>query len=499
MAQCLDSSQKPPRASFLKLLREQLLEYSALPLRQNVSYWDLRAQSWLSRHREIMIVDADKNLGDVLILRSDIVSACRKLVHESYDSVTREEASACVEKCKKQLAAILDSCRADSIPTADKRGLQAVFSKTGLGTFRCLVKLHKTPIKFRPISNLGPSWCNSLAIWCCSVLREVQDKLPWIVTNTQQVLHKLKYLRIPDDYVLATIDVTNLYPSVIHKHLFQQLRSRIIEYGADSVAKIAVDILLVVFQGSLIEFEGHSWQPRQGIPTGTSPGVVVANVYLDGLDKWLVSAGLRVLEYMRFVDDTLLVIHRADVSRALSVLNSWHPSIQFETVAVGREGIPYLDLNLSIVGDTIAYQTHRKEQNGYLYLPRGSCHPSGVFGGLVKGEAIRLRRTNDTAAKYQEALRFFEQKLSQRGYSISWIRQVASSSSQVRKRGEVATTTRKAFLKVTWSSALNERFLRMCLARNGAVLSQAIGPHSFVLAKAVQRNLFRLRYGQWRM
>ena len=61
-------------------------------------------------------------------------------------------------------------------------------------------------------------------------------------------------------------------------------------------------------------------------------------------------------------------------------------------------------------------KTHYKPTETFLYIHFTSCHPSGVKRGFIKGEAIRLRRTNSSTTTFDECLANFKQRLEARGY-----------------------------------------------------------------------------------
>ena len=60
--------------------------------------------------------------------------------------------------------------------------------------------------------------------------------------------------------------------------------------------------------------------------------------------------------------------------------------------------------------------THFKPTDTFQYTHFDSCHPPGVSKGFIKGEALRLLRTNSSKAKFDEHIALFKQRLPLRGY-----------------------------------------------------------------------------------
>ena len=61
-------------------------------------------------------------------------------------------------------------------------------------------------------------------------------------------------------------------------------------------------------------------------------------------------------------------------------------------------------------------KTHYKPTETFQYIHYTSCHPPGVQQGFIKGEAIRLLRTNSSETHFQEAISNFKTRLEARCY-----------------------------------------------------------------------------------
>ena len=61
-------------------------------------------------------------------------------------------------------------------------------------------------------------------------------------------------------------------------------------------------------------------------------------------------------------------------------------------------------------------RTHFKPTETFQYTHFSSCHPQGVKKGFIKGEALRLLRTNSSKIIFEEKITNFKAHLLQRGY-----------------------------------------------------------------------------------
>ena len=57
-----------------------------------------------------------------------------------------------------------------------------------------------------------------------------------------------------------------------------------------------------------------------------------------------------------------------------------------------------------------------KPTETFQYTHYSSCHPPGVSKGFIKGEALRLLRTNSSKTTFEENIRNFRVRLRMRGY-----------------------------------------------------------------------------------
>ena len=83
-------------------------------------------------------------------------------------------------------------------------------------------------------------------------------------------------------------------------------------------------------------------------------------------------------------------------------------------------------------------RTHFKPTETFQYTHFPSCNPHGVRKGLIKGEALRLLRTNSSAKSFYENIYNFKKRLRARGYPHNLIEKITS---------EVKFTERKSALQ----------------------------------------------------
>ena len=73
-------------------------------------------------------------------------------------------------------------------------------------------------------------------------------------------------------------------------------------------------------------------------------------------------------------------------------------------------------------------RTHYKPTVTFQYTNYNSCHPEGVQKGFVKGEALRLLRTNSSKVMFEENIKNFRTRLTSRGYPNNMVDKILSEA-----------------------------------------------------------------------
>ena len=98
----------------------------------------------------------------------------------------------------------------------------------------------------------------------------------------------------------------------------------------------------------------------------------------------------------------------------------------------------------SVISEKSVY----KPTETFQYTHYSSCHPPGVKKGFIKGEAIRLLRTNSSERNFQEAMCNFKTRLEARGYPKSLIEKTLSEVSFAARQSTLKKQTKKTKGKI---------------------------------------------------
>ena len=107
------------------------------------------------------------------------------------------------------------------------------------------------------------------------------------------------------------------------------------------------------------------------------------------------------------------------------VTPGFHPTIKF-TAEISEIETIFLD-TVVYKGDRflkesiLDVRTHFKPTETFQYTNFYSLHPPGVTKGFIKGEALRLLRTNSSQPIFEENIRNFAVRLKNRGYPAATV------------------------------------------------------------------------------
>ena len=156
---------------------------------------------------------------------------------------------------------------------------------------------------------------------------------------------------------------------------------------------------------------------------GTKMAVSFVNIFMAKIETRLIQQSeTKPKEWRRFIDDTFFLwdSDEKDVDQFIEQANKFHPIIKF-TAEISENEITFLDTVVFkgerfIEESILDIKTHSNPTKTFQYTLFNSCHPPGVKNGFIRGEAMRLLRTNSSKTTFEESLVKFKQHLRTRSY-----------------------------------------------------------------------------------
>ena len=214
-------------------------------------------------------------------------------------------------------------------------------------------------------------------------------KLPSYLRDSTHLINILKDLRLPENAILASLDVTSLYTNIPNhegikttgSYLFKD-RSPHLNPTNSSICKL----LELVLTTNNFLFDNKEYLQIGGTAMGTKLAPSLANLFMGHFeDKFVYSHLVQPFIWKRFIDDIFFVwtYGQDELDKFVNHLNTCHDTIKF-TLETSNVLINFLDITIT------------KEQDGQItdshnYLLYSSEHPRHLLNGIPYSQFVRIK------------------------------------------------------------------------------------------------------------
>jgi hypothetical protein len=355
----------------------------------------------------LIVTTTDKNLGLAVISRDWFFSESKKvLLCDSYRPISYENAMMRLKQVateveelslmttSKQLARFLTY----KIPPLNEDGTL----KKGtwqIPRFYGIPKIHKNPVKFRPIVPCHSAIQGPAAKVASKLLKPLIDAQPYIIKGTKQFCKQLSELKLSPGfkYYLISADIVGYYPNLPIKESIEICLSSELPPSktVHDIPAFLRKCLELSLEGLILQFDGVIYEQVLGIAMGIAVCPDVANLYGAHYENVFMSNVnyIKVPYYGRYIDDIFAIVAGSSEQDALSYAKSVikFPKMELEWT-ISERNVPFLDCNVFLDprSNRIGWTPYRKARNSFERIPWISHHPFDVKRGTFVGEMSRL-------------------------------------------------------------------------------------------------------------
>ncbi len=273
-----------------------------------------------------------------------------------------------------------------------ERIMSATTSDPRPGIFYLLPKIHKQGNPGRPIISGINTITEGVSGYLDSILRPLAVSAASFVQDTTDFLSRLHALGdLPENILLATMDVKALYTNIPHCDGLQAIKDSLSDV---QVGEAACDLAKFVLEHNYFSFGSCFYWQCSGTAMGTKMAPNYANVFMSRLEEqFLGQCQLEPFLYLRYIDDIFIIWHhgRATLEIFLNSFNSFHSTIKF-THEISSQTVNFLDVKVSVASRRLSTTLYRKPTDVVSYLHHKSFHPPGTFKSVVHSQLLRLKR-----------------------------------------------------------------------------------------------------------
>ncbi|BHF85843.1 hypothetical protein SprV_1002901600 [Sparganum proliferum] len=271
-----------------------------------------------------------------------------------------------------------------------------------LARFYGLPKIHKPNVLLRPIVALKGTPTYGLAKWLAKHLKKLTDGSEHTAVSSTHFLERLKGVIIAPDEIMVFFDVVSLFTS-IPKELAMRvvddlLKKRYDEEGKPFERRHAMELLDYCLR-TYFTFNGQIYEQIQGTPMGSPISDYLAEAVLQELETRVFQT-YKPKFWMRYVDDTFVILHRDAKDNFKRELDSVFPQIQFTMEEETNGVLSFLDVQVSRQEDeTLQTGVFRKATDTEKILHYNSNHPLSHKRSCVRTLFHRMHTHCSTEAE----------------------------------------------------------------------------------------------------
>ena len=393
--------------------------------RFNLSPLQYKILKELKENKEIIVCLSDKNLGPVVMDRSDYM---KRAINDHlsntnvYTKLSEHDARRIMASIRFDLEQAFDRYGND-LPDAERIYLER-FIEQGvyrMKQFYITIKVHKDN-KTRPIVSCCGSQTEGFSKWIDYKCKELLPLVPTYLRDSYQVLKELRELKdLPSNAKLFTFDAVSMYTNINTNHGIEIFRKWFTEFKDEIPSKFPVKMFLVVLRlvmDNIFQFDDMFFRQEDGTAMGTSCAVLYATLYYGYHERTvLIPRFKRWCPYLtRFIDDKFGVW--IGTSQQFECLKQTLDFKNLRWTGSGlQDSVDFLDLNISIENGKIVTRTYEKPLNKFLYIPKTSAHPPGVLKGTIHGCVRRYWLQNSNIDDYRTQVLKFKSRLEARGHA----------------------------------------------------------------------------------
>ena len=237
--------------------------------------------------------------------------------------------------------------------------------------------------------------------FCLDLLKDTNEALQWYdyVDKNNPSEEKMTYKSFTFDFK-ALYD--SLKPDLVKKAIIEAMKEKRPNWSKNFKDWI-IELIVFSLKAAIGEYDGEWFSPKNGIPTGGSLCVPLANITVYYVMRKEVYSNMNIMHPIksvkRYIDDGagfytgLLSQYRVWIDRVNDLLKPYGLIIdEFQVEDVGNY-VNFLDTKFCFDRTgTLQTDLYVKETDARSYLNFASCHPNHIYSGIVYSQCNRVRR-----------------------------------------------------------------------------------------------------------
>lgn len=409
---------------------------------------------FFKQHNNLIICKADKGNTTVILNETEYHLKANSMLSDSltYRKLTTDPTSKVQNKNNKLIQQLIKSNKLDPQLGKSLKCNNGIFPKMYF-----LPKIHKKEIPLRPILCFVGSPTYNLSKHLSSLLTYCFDKDETYVKNSFEFVQFIKNFQLPDNYVLISLDVVNLFTNIP-----VDLTITHIKQSWDKIkpyTSLNEDDFILLFEfcidSGFFKFDGHFYQQIYGLGMGNCMSPVCSDIVMSTLiQQCLKNLPFYVPFFKRYVDDCVTAIPAGEESSILNIFNSYHEKLQFTIERENDSTLPFLDTKLiRTEGNVILTDWYQKPTFSERILNFNSHHSFKHKINIIKN--LKHRATALSSPEFvNKNIKYIRDILMKNGYPSTIVDRILNSS---KKSEHTNRPEPQKYYKIPYVKGLSEK------------------------------------------
>ncbi|CAI2738566.1 unnamed protein product, partial [Dicrocoelium dendriticum] len=437
------------------------------------------AMNTLKSDETIIILPADKGRMSVIMNREDYIEKATRLLNDTttYRCIDTDPTSQLTNKVNKTLKQLQEL---KQITKEERERMRA--RDSNIAQFYGLPKVHKDNAPLRPIVSLPGTPTYNLAKEMWRRLKHLTYGSQYSITNAQQFLQKIKDLRLDNDETMISFDVTALFTSVNLQTAIAVITERL-KVSEQQIGKMTTENvckLLHLCLSTHFSFNGKIYEQLKGAPMGSPVSGLIAEMAMQKLEEEVLPL-INPKLWVRYVDDTFVIIRRNQITVAQQLLNNAMEGIQFTMELEKERQLPFLDVLVTrTMEGELQTSVYRKGTHTDQILNFNSNHPKCHKVSCVRTLFRRVQTHCSTTEAKQMEEKHLLKCFQLNGYPRSFIRRCLNHNNV--NIQPTTTTTAAAATTNTTTTTTEKRVVLPYMKNISEMAARLLKQHHLIVA-----------------
>ncbi|XP_072048557.1 uncharacterized protein [Amphiura filiformis] len=219
-----------------------------------------------------------------------------------------------------------------------------------------------------------------------------------------------------------------------------------------------VELIEICLNTTCFSYKGKYFKQQHGCAMGAPVSPIVVNLCMESFEQQALKSypGTKPRVWLRFVDDTFVILNRSELDGFFEHINSVNDNIKFTQELCKDDTLAFLDCLISVQSDgTLTYKVYRKPTHTDHYLQFGSHHPLVHKLGVIRTLQYRADTIIGDSEQVPEEKDHIKTALNNCGYP-DWAFLKATKSKEP-KTGDASGQANRARVTIPYISGISGR------------------------------------------